>query len=63
MKELLNTVHAASWTTLPDVVQGGEICGENLDLDLDLDVDVDIESREQAAGPAMQQQLLMPPKE
>ena len=52
MKELLNTVHAASWMTLPDVVQGGEICGENLDLDLDLDVDSD--SREQAAGPAMQ---------
>ncbi len=46
MKELLNTVHAASWTTLPDVVQGGEICGENLDVDLEL--------REQAAGPAMQ---------
>ena len=43
MKDLLNTVHAASWMTFPDVVQAGEICGENLDLDLDLDVDVDLD--------------------
>jgi hypothetical protein len=52
MKDLLNTVHADSWMTLPDVVQAGEICGENPDLDLDLDVDLN--SREQAAGSAMQ---------